>query len=166
MMGLTRRRAGYGLIALSLAAGLASSAVGAAGSSGRKTSGTAWVGQDPKPSSSLIYDAGFIADRLLGRAAVTFTSKALAGPTTGSITVKSTTVTLWTPRGSLTGTGSAVLTLTNSPKPGDTTVSDGKLNLTRGTGALAGHSLHATFTGTGNTNLPNQYVFHYKGVYR
>jgi hypothetical protein len=95
-------------------------------------------------------------------------TKALGSPS-GAITIKSNPVTIYTRNGSLTGTASGVLTITNQPKPGDATVTDGKLVLTHGTGRMAGHSLRATFTGTGNVggaNVPDFYTFRYKGVYR
>jgi hypothetical protein len=146
--------------------GLVGSAVGASGG-GKRTSGTVYVAQAPKPSS-LVYDSGFAYDKVLGPGAVTFVTKALASPS-GAITIKSKPVTLYTPNGSLSGTGSGVLTITNRPSPGDATVTDGKLLLNHGTGRLAGHSLRATFSGTGNIggpNTPDFYTFRYKGVYR
>jgi hypothetical protein len=78
-------------------------------------------------------------------------------------------VTIYTRNGSLSGTGSGVLTVTNSPNPGDATVTNGKLLLNHGTGRMAGHSLRATFSGTGNigsATVPDSYTFRYKGVYR
>ncbi len=126
-----------------------------------------YVGQAPKPSS-LVYDAGFIQDKVLGQGAVTFVTKAIASPA-GAITIKSKPVTIYTPNGSLSGTGSGILTITNQPKPGDAVVTGGKLVLNHGTGRLAGHSLRATFSGTGNiggANIPDSYTFRYKGVYR
>jgi hypothetical protein len=165
MFAYKRSRTVFGLGVVIAAVGFAGSAIGAAGGAGRQTSGTAYVGQAPKPSS-LVYDSGFNYDKVLGPGAVTFVIKALPGGTTGTIAVKAEVVTLWTPRGSLSGTGSAILTITNTPKPGDATLSNGKLLLNHGTGGFAGHSLTATFTGTGSINLPNQYVFRYKGVYR
>jgi hypothetical protein len=147
--------------------GFASSAIGASGG-GTPTSGTAYVAQAPKPSSSLVYDAGFIHDKVLGSGAVTFVTKAMAS-SSGAITIKSKPVTIYTPSGSLSGTASGVLTVTNKPSPGDATVTDGKLLLNHGTGRLSGHSLRATFSGTGNiggSNVPDFYTFRYKGVYR
>lgn len=146
--------------------GFASSAIGASG--GTPTSGTAYVAQAPKPSSSLVYDAGFIKDKILGAGVVTFVTKATAS-STGAITIKSKPVTFYTPNGSLSGTASGVLTVTNNPSSGDATVTDGRLVLSHGTGRLAGHTLHATFSGTGNigsSTVPDYYTFHYKGVYR
>ncbi len=165
MLASKRSRAVFGLGVVIAAVGFTSSAIAAAGGAGTKTSGTAYVGQVPKPSS-LVYDSGFNYDKVLGPGAVTFVIKALPGSVAGTIAVKAKVVTLWTPHGSLSGTGSALLTITNKPKPGDATLSKGKLLLNHGTGGLAGHSVSATFTGTGNILLPNQYVFRYKGVYR
>ena len=156
-------RLGRSVGALILVGGLAGSAVSVAAGGGTKDSGTAYVGQVPKPGS-LVYDAGVANDRVFGPVTVTFVSKPVA--TNGAITVKSQSVIFWTRKGTLRGTGSALLKVTNSPKPGDGTLTHGQLALTRGTGALAGHSLHATFTATGNVNYPNQYTFHYKGIYR
>jgi hypothetical protein len=145
---------------------LAGAAIGASGG-GTPTSGVAYVAQVPKPSS-LVYDAGFTYDKVLGPGVVTFVTKALASPN-GAITIKSKPVTVYTPNGSLSGTASALLTITNKPKPGDSTVTNGTLLLIHGTGRLAGHSLRATFSGTGNiggAGVPNFYTFHYTGVYR
>lgn len=145
----------------------AGSAIGAS-SAGTPISGITYVAQAPKPSTSLVYDAGFIYDKVLGHGAVTFVTKALASPS-GAIEIKSKPVTIYMANGSLSGTASALLTITNKPNPGDGTVSDGKLLLTHGTGRLAGHSIRATFSGTGNiggANVPDSYTFRYKGTYR
>jgi hypothetical protein len=146
--------------------GLTGSAIGASGR-GKPTSGTVYVGEAPKPGS-LVYDAGFFYDKVLGPGAVTFVTKALVS-SRGAITIRSQPVRLYTPSGSLSGTGSGLLTITNKPHPGDATVTNGKLLLNHGTGRLAGHSLRATFSGRGNiggTRVPDSYTFRYKGVYR
>lgn len=161
-----RARAALGVGVAIVGLGIAGSAIGASGR-GTPTRGVAYVASVPKPGA-LVYDAGFMRDKVLGQGAVTFVTKALASPS-GGIEIKSKPVTVYTPNGSLSGTGSALLTITNKPRPGDTTVTNGKLLLNHGTGRLAGHSLRATFSGTGNiggTNVPNYYTFRYKGVYR
>lgn len=166
MFGSSRSRTAFGLGVAIAGLGFAGSAIGAAGG-GTRTSGTVYVSQAPKPSS-LVYDAGFIYDKVLGQGAVTFVTKAVGSPT-GAITIKSKPVTIYTPKGSLSGTGSGLLTITNKPRPGDATVTNGKLLLNHGTGRLAGHSLRATFSGTGNIggpNIPDSYTFRYTGVYR
>jgi hypothetical protein len=159
-------RTGFGLGVAIAGLGLAGSAIGASGG-GKQTSGTAYVGEAPNPGS-LVYDAGFFYDKVLGPGAVTFVTKALVS-SKGAITITSKPVTLYTPSGSLRGTGSGVLTITNKPHPGDARVTNGKLLLNHGTGRLAGHSLRATFSGTGNiggTRVPDSYTFRWKGVYR
>ena len=160
-------RTAFGLGVAIAGLGFAGSAVGDSGG-GTRTSGIVYVAQAPQPSSSLVYDAGFGYDKVLGRGAVTFVTKALVSPT-GAITIKSKPVTIYGPNGSLSGTATAVLTITNKPMPGDTTVTGGKLFLNHGTGRYAGHSLRSTFSGTGNVggpNVPNYYTFRYRGVYR
>ena len=160
-------RAAFGLGVAIAGLGFAGSAIGAAGG-GTPTSGITYVAQAPKPSNSLVYDAGFVYDKVLGQGVVTFVTKALASPS-GAITINSKPVTVYTANGSLSGTASALLTITNKPAPGDATVTDGKLLLNHGTGRLAGHSLRATFSGTGNigsSSAPDSYTFRYKGVYR
>jgi hypothetical protein len=162
----SRSRTTVGLGAAIAVVGFAGSAIGAAGGA-RQTSGIVYVGQAPKPSS-LVYNAGFGHDKVLGQTVVTFVTKPLPRPN-GTVLVNSKPVTIYTPNGSLSGTGSGVLTITNKPHPGDSSVTNGKLLLNHGTGALAGHSLRATFTGTGNIGgalVPDHYTFRYKGVYR
>ena len=159
-------RTAFGLGVAIAGLGFAGSAVGASGG-GTRTSGIVYVASVPKPGS-LVYDAGFGYDKVLGPGVVTFVTKALASPT-GAITIKSKPVTLYTPTGSLSGTATAILTITNKPMPGDAAVTDGKLLLNHGTGRLAGHSLRSTFSGTGNIggpNVPDSYTFRYRGVYR
>jgi hypothetical protein len=159
-------RTAFGLGVATAGLGFAGTAVGASGG-GTPTSGIVYVASVPKPSS-LVYDAGFAYDKVLGQGVVTFVTKALVSPT-GAITIKSRPVVIYTPNGSLSGTATAVLTITNKPMPGDATVTDGKLLLNHGTGRLAGHSLRCTFSGAGNIggpNVPDSYTFRYRGVYR
>jgi hypothetical protein len=159
-------RTAFGLGVAIAGLGFAGTAAGASGG-GTPTSGIVYVASVPKPSS-LVYDAGFAYDKVLGQGVVTFVTKAVAS-STGAITIKSNPVTIYTPNGSLSGTATAVLTITNKPTPGDATVTDGKLLLNRGTGRLARHSLRCTFSGTGNIggpNVPDSYTFRYRGVYR
>jgi hypothetical protein len=153
--------AGSILIVLGVA-GVASGA--GSGGGGKATSGTAWLAATPRSSSGLVYYAGFNSDRLLGPGAVTYTIKPTATKS-GTIIATAKKVTVWTSNGTLSGTGTATLTITNKPKPGDDTVTGGKLRLTHGTGGQAGHSLVGTFAGKGNISS-GSYVFHYKGTYK
>jgi hypothetical protein len=165
MKTLLSRRLSVAAASLVAIAGLVAigQALGATATAGKRTRGTAWVGQAPKPGS-LVFSAGFVKDSVLGNGAVTFTTKPIPGAH-GTIKIDSKLVTIWTAKGSLSGTGTATLTVTNKPNVGDDTVSGGRLLLTRGTGEMAGHSVRATFSGGGNLNT-GRYVFKYAGVYK
>jgi hypothetical protein len=161
-----RSRAGV-VAALAIIVAVASAAAGAiaaSGGGGRKTSGTAYLASTPRTTPGLVYYAGFNSDKVLGQGAVTYTIKPTSA-TSGTITATAKKVTLWTSNGTLSGTGTATLHITNQPKAGDDTVTNGKIKLTHGTGGQAGHSLVATLTGSGNI-VSGQYVFHYKGTYK
>ncbi len=127
---------------------------------GKADSGTAYVGTT-HTAGAYEYLAGDNTDRLFGAGAVTYRLKA-SPSTPGSLKLTTNPVILFTATGSLRGTGSATLTITSATTA---TVSNGKLNLTKGTGTQKGHSLIATFTGSGNPTT-GQYVFHYKGTYK
>jgi hypothetical protein len=133
-------------------------------SKGKSTNGTIYIGSNPRSGVGLLYVAGDVVDKVLGEGAITFTIRPIPN-TSGTITAKALKVTLWTTDGSLTGTGSALLTITNMPKTGDSTVSNGTVSLTKGTGAQKGHSFKATFTGSGNLTGAF-YTFNYKGTYK
>ncbi len=149
--------------AITVAAAVATSSVGAAGGA-RSTSGTIWFAANPRSTSTLLYVGGNIKDKVLGEGAVTFTIKPFVNPK-GRLVAKVNKATVWTATGSLTGTGSGNITVTNKPKQGDSTISGGVLDLTKGTGALKGHSLKATFTGAGNVSGA-LYTLHYRGTYK
>lgn len=164
MRGVTRLRVAIVCAIVATAAiAVGAGAVGAKSGSS-KTSGKLYVGINPQAKSGIQFLAGQGVDKALGSDAVTFTIKPLS-KSTGVITANAIKVTLWTSGGSLTGTGGATLTVTGMPKAGDVTVSDGKISLTKGTGALKGHSFKATFTGSGNI-VSGEYTFVYKGTYK
>lgn len=162
----SRRRAGAvaGLTIMVAVASATAGAIAASGGGSRQTSGTAYLGATPRTTKGLVYYAGFNSDKVLGPGATTYTIKPTSA-TSGSIIATAKKVTLWTQTGTLSGTGTATLHITNKPKTGDDTVAGGKIKLTHGTGGQTGHSLVGTFTGTGNI-VTGQYVFHYKGTYK
>jgi hypothetical protein len=127
---------------------------------GKADSGTSFVGTT-HTSGNTDYTAGAGPDKLFGQVAVTYQNKVLPG-TPGTLKVTAKPVVLYTSTGTLRGSGSATLTIGAG---GNATVTNGKLNLTKGTGALKGHTWVGTFTGSGNV-VTGQYVFHYKGKYR
>ncbi len=158
---------GHARIAVALAgvviAGSAIGAVAAPGGGGTHTRGTVYLASTPKPGS-LVYAAGVATDSVLGPTAVTYTIKATS-QRTGTVLANAKKVVVWTKNGTLSGTGSATLTVTNHPKAGDVTVSKGKFSLKQGTGGQQGHSFVGAFTGQGNI-LNGVYVFNYKAIYK
>jgi hypothetical protein len=138
---------------------LAGTAIGAA-TKGKADSGTSYVAIT-HTGGGYEYTAGNNTDKILGVGAITYKLKlGLSKP--GVYTVTAKPVVAYTPTGSLTGTGAATLTV---DKNGTATITGGKLNLTKGAGSQKGHSLVATFTGTGNV-AAGVYKFTYKGTYK
>jgi hypothetical protein len=146
-------------MAVTAASVLAAGTVGAK-SVGRPDSGTAYVANTPK-KGNYVYAAGYNQDKILGNGSILYVIKATPS-TPGTISVKTKSVALYTGTGSLSGTATATLTQAAN---GSSTISAGKLTLNKGAGSLKGHSLVATFTGTGSiTSLA--FVFKYKGTYK
>ncbi len=159
----SRRRIGAAVLsALVVAIAVGAATVGAKGTA-KRTSGTIWISQVPRKVTGLIPVAGQVKDEVLGEGAVTFNVKAVPRKT-GGVDVTVVGVTLWTPTGTLRGTGSALLTI-KSIKTTASTVSNGKLTLNKGTGSLKGHSLTAKFTGAGFASGV-YFTFKYSGTYR
>jgi hypothetical protein len=102
--------------------------------------------------------AGNNYDKVLGEGSVTYQLK-FAPNSNGTINVKVPKVVLFTTTGSLTGTASATVTSSGSTQ----TITNGKLNLTKGSGSLKGAKFTGTFTGTGDL-AKNLIQFHYKGT--
>jgi hypothetical protein len=107
-----------------------------------------------------LYVSGDLKDKLLGRGAIVYVVQVESGPTPGSILVKADKITIFTTKGSLTGTGQAIQT---SNPDGTQTISDGTFKLTKGTGAYKHHKLKGTFTGTFTDGV---YTFNYTGKYK
>ncbi len=147
--------------AMLVVAGVLVVGVGGAGASsaGRADSGTAWVANTPKPGT-LVYAAGFNHDAILGNGAVLYEITATGGKP-GVFHLTTNHVTMYTAAGSLSGTATATLTQKAS---GGAVISAGKLKLTKGAGTLKGHSLIATFTGTGSLSSL-AFIFKYRGTY-
>ena len=146
------------LILISVIA-LAVSGVAVAGTKGKRTSGVAHAGVTHAEGNDL-YVAGDFKDKLLGRGAIVYVTNVSAADQPGVYDIKAKRITIFTTRGSLTGTGSGTQTI---HADGTTDVSNGKFNLTRGTGKLKGHSLKGTFSGPQENGV---YTFSYTGTYR
>lgn len=142
------------LAALALVLGPAAGAASA-----RPDSGTAWVGATHTDNGILIV-AGDVKDAVLGTGALVYRVKVRPAGETGVFTVTSKSVTLYTPKGTLKGAGSATQTIAAD---GTTTVSNGHILLNKGTGKLRGHTLRATFSGPLKDGV---YTFTYKGTYK
>jgi hypothetical protein len=122
-----------------------------------KETGTSYVSV-VRQSGKTEYAAGYSFDSLRGQVGVTYLTTVTTGKT-GTITVVGKRVTIWTPTGSLWGTGTATQNLATGA------VTNGKLKLTHGTGALKGHSFVGTFKGSFNATS-RVFTFHYAGTYR
>lgn len=128
--------------------------------SAKSTSGVVYASANHTEGND-VYVSGDLKDKLLGRGAIVYIIQASAGPEPASVLLKADKITLYTTKGSLTGTGQA--TLTSNPD-GTATISDGTFKLTKGTGAYKGHTLKGTFTGTQSADFIN--TFNYTGKYK
>lgn len=148
-------------IASVIAVGLISVFVASAGARtkapARHDSGTAYANIVAK-NSSTEYAAGYTFDKLFGQTATTYRLAFASGTSTGTLTVNAKRVTLYTPTGSLVGTGSAQENFSTGA------ITHGKLDLTRGTGGQRGHRFVGTFTGS--LAKSGVITFNYKGTYR
>jgi hypothetical protein len=107
------------------------------------------------------YTAGDGTSKVLGSVVVTYKLKPVASK--GTIKVVIPKARLWVSNGTLSGTASGDLTVTDSK--GDAKLSNGTFSLSKGTGGQSGHSEVGTFTGTGNINT-GQYTIVTKGTYK
>jgi hypothetical protein len=155
---MTKGARSFATIVSILTIGLLSAFVAGAGAktTKKKDSGTAYAAI-VHTSGSTEYVAGYTIDKLFGRTATTYVTTVSAGAT-GTIKVTATRVTLYTPKGTLFGTGAANQNLATGA------ITGGKLNLTHGTGALKGHTFKGTFTGNHNATT-GVYTFNYKGLF-
>src|SRR4051812_30195988 len=76
---------------------------------GRPDSGTAWVSPN-HPAGGLLIVSGDIKDKRLGNGAIVYRVKA-SPAAAGTFKVTSKSVTIYTPKGALSGTGSATQTV-------------------------------------------------------
>jgi ABC-type Zn uptake system ZnuABC Zn-binding protein ZnuA len=155
MARMTRTPVVLAATALALA-GISSSV--ATGAAARSDSGTAWLGVTHSEGKILVV-AGDFKDKILGKGAVVYRITASAA-TPGTYDITSKDITLYTKKGSLSGTGSATETIDSA---GNSTVSNGHIKLNKGTGKLKGHSLVATFSGPLQNGV---YTFTYQGTYK
>jgi hypothetical protein len=125
----------------------------------RDTSGVVYAGVTHQEGSDL-YVAGDFKDKILGRGAIVYITEVAAGPQPSSVVITAKRITIYTTRGSLSGTGQATQTFYPD---GSTSVSDGTFSLKKGTGAYKGHKLTGTFAGPFADGV---YTFNYTGKYK
>jgi hypothetical protein len=147
------------LLVAVLCLGVSSAALAATTGKSRKSSGVIHAGVTHQEGKDL-YVGGDFKDKILGRGAIIYITRASAGPTAGSVLVKARKITIYTTKGSLSGTGQATQTNTAD---GKTTVTDGTYKLTKGTGKLKGHKMSGKFSGALNEGV---YTFNYSGTYK
>jgi hypothetical protein len=114
-------------------------------------------------AGGLTYAAGSAKDKLFGNEAITYAIKTQPTPT-GPVKITAKPATIWGKTGTLTGTATGTLTVTNATT-GDATITNGKVKATKGTGGWTGHSFTATFSGSGNVKT-GAYTVTYKGTYK
>lgn len=140
-----------------------SSIAGAASKMGKTEHGTVYFALTHTVGKTN-FAAGDATDSLFGSGAVVYQLHILT-TTTGKIRIKIPKVTVFYSTGSATGSATATLTVTNQPKAGDATVTDGALKLTKGLGTHQGHTFVGTFSGKGNITT-DSYTIRYKGTYK
>ena len=105
--------------------------------------------------------AGQGTDKLAGATAVTFAAKTSSGKP-GTIPITVNPVVIYYKTGTLSGTSTVLETINAN---GTVTITNGKLTAKKGTGALKGHSLVATVSGSGTT-AAGPFIFNYTGTYK
>jgi hypothetical protein len=163
MSRFSRRRLAAIVGVLGALALAGSSVAGAASKPGKAEHGTVYFALTHTVGKTN-FAAGDATDSLFGASAVVYQLHILT-TTTGKISIKIPKVTVFYATGSATGSATATLTVTNKPKAGDATVTDGILKLTKGAGAQQGHTFAGTFSGQGNITS-DSYTIHYKGTYK
>ncbi len=160
MISRKRFAALMGVVAVCALIAVGAGAVGAgATATGKGDTGVAYVSIVHQVGKTL-YVAGYDFDKLFGQTGVTFVATVGSGKP-GTFKVAGRKVTLYTPSGSLVGTGSATEVVTAN----SVTLTGGKLALTHGTSGQAGHSFTGTFTGTYDSKTL-VYTYHVKGTYK
>ncbi len=137
-------------------------------------SGVAWAASKGKAKNdtgtvyaAIVHQVGNqqIADgdaksKLFGQAAITYQVTVSTSNTPGAVLIKANKITLWTKGGTISGTGQGTQTVNPD---GTGNVTGGTFKLTKGTGALKGHSFNGTFSGPFNGTF---YTFAYKATFK
>jgi hypothetical protein len=138
---------------------LACTGVSLAATKAKQTSGVAYVSATHAEGKTLFVSGDF-KDKLLGRGGIVYQTTVSAGSQPGTVVVNAKVITIFTKKGTLTGSGKGVQT---TAQDGSVTVGDGTFSLTKGTGAYKGHTLKGTFGGPQTNNV---YKFSYSAKYK
>jgi hypothetical protein len=146
------------ILAIGSIAAFAASAGATTKTKGKKDSGTAYV-SIVHTVGNTEYAAGYTFDKLFGQTATTYATSVRNGPATGTVVVTVKRLTLYTSTGTLYGTGIATDNLVTGA------ITDGKIDVTHGTGAQKGHTFVGTLTGSEDLKT-GVYTFNYTGTYK
>jgi hypothetical protein len=145
------------IVAIALTAGATPSPPAA---SARPDSGIAYV-SIVHHSNVAAVAAGESVDRILGDEAAAYSlTLHRVGPSANTLKLVSKVV-FYSPTGSMRGTATANMTVSAKAE----IFTSGELSLNDGAGSQKGHSLIATFSGTGSLSA-NLYILHYIGTYK
>ena len=139
---------------------LACSGVSLAATKAKQTSGVAYVSAT-HTEGKVLFVSGDFKDKLLGRGGIVYQTTVRQDPNqAGTFLVTAKKITIFTTKGTLTGTGKGKQTVAQD---GSVSVSDGTFNLTKGTGKYKGHTMKGTFSGPQKDNI---YTFSYQATYK
>jgi hypothetical protein len=139
---------------------LAFTGVGFAAGKAKQTSGVAYVSAT-HTEGKVLFVSGDFKDKLLGRGGIVYQTTVSQDPNaTGTFLVTARKITIFTTKGTLSGTGKGKQTVAQD---GSVNVSDGTFNLTKGTGRYKGHTMKGTFGGPQKDGV---YTFTYKAKYK
>jgi hypothetical protein len=132
-----------------------------AASKAKQTHGVAYVGVTHTENNNKdLYVSGDFNDNVLGRGAIVYVTNVTSGTQTGTYNVNAKRVTIYTTKGTLTGTGGGLETI---HQDGTSDVTNGKFNLTKGTGTYKGHTFKGTFSGPLKSGV---FTFTYNATYK
>lgn len=137
----------------------AAASVAARPHAGKSDHGTAYASIN-RVAGGNQYGSATVSDAVLGSSGITFTAT-LTSAGGGKLALNIKQLVLYGKTGSLTGTGSATVTVSGTKE----TFTGGKLKLTKGAGSQKGHSFVGTFTGSGDASK-NEFTLNYKGTYK
>ena len=126
----------------------------------KATSGVAYAGVTHSEGKDL-YVSGDFVDKVLGHGGIVYVTNVSNTDQPGEYFVKAKRITIYTLKGSLSGTGSATQVF---HEDGSVDVKNGKFLLNKGTGKYKGHTFKGTFSGP--QSAQGLYTFTYKATFK